>query len=629
MFVCFTVTNTQSQLLKQIGDRVKGQVKARADRKVDDAINKTIDGATKKPANKDKTDQTKIQQTTQKENNPKENKTAETQPQSLQNNGTASNMEPQDGYIRATVFPDQTLVGALIEISGETMFSTKYKDVNISIAPPKGSTEPTSIHKAVIQKDGKFKFPFKGTEKEGDYTATVFSPDSKAHKKLSFTIYDFDDLDEIGEKIKELMDEASKNLKKIVDKMKDQAAPKDKKEVDEKMKDADENIEAGKKMLTSINEACGKLGNLAKEGKGMPASVIKDLGKLNDIFQKQEEVMTEQIERAKHEPSGNTICEYLTMLNEACAAFSTFTNLYGKTIMEAVQAIPKNVALDKGVPKGVEVANKNVNDVLGKNEFWAKESAKITATAVFDAGSLATKLGTAGVAGDLLQYAGDYLMKKYCVTYSGELKYHYENIYSHESNNWWKYTYDCGAKVSLRYPKNQSGGIIKMKGTIEGNATAFTFGFDVKHLLPKTITIYAQRNITPAIIPVVSSQNDALGFGAVARAIATPAYFYLTIDAEYNTQTEMITVFYNQALEDFSPLVSNKGLIMIIAAGIPIIKFIDFPINKMGLSFGSTLKRNSEFKMNSNGFLGEGKMSIGQGSAIEHKADFTMSVKKD
>jgi hypothetical protein len=76
-------------------------------------------------------------------------------------------------------------------------------------------------------------------------------------------------------------------------------------------------------------------------------------------------------------------------------------------------------------------------------------------------------------------------------------------------------------------------------------------------------------------------------------------------------------------------MVSNKGLIMVLAAGIPIIKVIDFPIIKMGKTFGGALKRNPDFKMNPKGFLGEGKMSIGPGSASEHKATFTMNVKKD
>ncbi len=342
--------------------------------------------------------------------------------------------------------------------------------------------------------------------------------------------------------------------------------------------------------------------------------------------------MKEQVERAKHEPADNTICEVLVWLNEVCAAFSTFNNVYATTLKLALKNIPKHVAIDKAIPKGVETANSNAPNGLSKeNEFWVKEPAKITATALLDVEDFSRTLGQADIAADFIQYASTFLLKKYCGTYIGELKFHYENIYSHEGDNWWKYTYDCGAAVTLRYPKNQAGGTIKMKGNIEGNATNFTFGYDVKHMLPKNVTIYAQRSITPLAVPFVSSQKDVLDFGAMARAVATPAYFNLTVDAEYNTETETITFFYNTALVDFTPAVSNRGLIMIIAANIPIIKFIDFPINKMGKTFGAALKRNPEFRVTGGGkaFAGSGVMSIGQGSAIEHKADFRMSVKKD
>ena len=423
------------------------------------------------------------------------------------------------------------------------------------------------------------------------------------------------------------MDEASKNLKAIVDKIKSQAAPKDDKEIDEKMKEVEENIAAGEKMLTSINEACGKLGKAAKEGKGMPENVRQNLGALNDIFQKQEVVMKEQVERAKHAPADNTICEYIVMFNEACAAFSTFTNFYSKSI----GTILTNVVIDKGVPTAAGTANKQIKILPADHDFWAKEPAKIMATAKFDAESFSTKLGKAGMVGDVLQYAGGILLKKYCGTFSGELQYHYENIYSNEGENWWKYTYDCGAAVSLRYPKNQTGGIIKMKGNIEGNATNFTFGFDVKHFLPRSTIIVDQRAQRPPAVPFVTSQHDELGFGAAARAVGTPAYFNLAVDAEYNTETETITLFYNQALIDFSPVILNRGIILILAAGIPIIKFVDFPINKMGKAFGATLKRNPEFKVTDGGkaFSGSGNMSIGPGSSIEHKANFTIKANKD
>jgi hypothetical protein len=616
--------DAHSQILKQLGQRAKEQVRARAERKMNESIDKAIDSTIKKSPNKEKRNEN-----TNQPNGSKETASTGNKPGEVENTNSAdTTMTPQDGYIQATVAPVQTLVGAQVVISGETMVTDKFNEVDIIITPPKGSNEKTATYHAVLNKnDGSFKLLFSNTNAEGDYTVKVNSPDGKASKNLAFTIYDFDGLDDIGEKIKDLMEEASKNLKAIVEKIKSQAAPKDDKEIDEKMKEVDDNVQAGEKMLTSINEACGKLGKAAKEGKGMPENARQNLGALNDIFQKQEVVMKEQVERAKHTPADNTICEYIVMLNEACAAFSTFTNFYSKSIM----VVLKNVAIDKGVPKAAEAANKKVTILPADHDFWAKEPAKILATAQFDAESFSTKLGKAGMVGDLLQYGSGLLLKKYCGTFSGELQYHYENIYSHEGENWWKYSYDCGATVSLRYPKSQTGGIIKMKGNIEGNATAFTFGFDVKHFLPRNIIIYAQRSIKPAIVPFVSSQKDELGFGAAARAAGTPAYFNLTVDAEYNTETETITLFYNQALLDFSPVVINRGLIMIIAAGIPIIKKIDFPINKMGLSFGAALKRNSEFKVTDAGkaFSGSGKMSIGQGSAIEHMANFTITAKKD
>lgn len=622
LFLCLAIQNDQAQILKQIGNRVKENVRARADRKVDQAIDKALDTIVKKPTKKEKNTQTEPPIIT------KENKSTGTKPDAVVNTNT--DMTPQDGYILAKVFPGQTLVGASLVISGETMASDKFKEVSIVVTPPGGANNKVNTYRALINNpDGSFKLPFSNTNAEGEYKVKVNSPDGKASKILFFTIYDFDGLDEIGEKIKDLMDEASKNLKDIVAKIKDQSASKDDKQIEEKMKEVDDKIQAEVKMLTSINEACGKLGKAAKEGKGMPENVRKNLGDLNDLFQKQGEVMKEQVERAKHKPADNTICEYLVMLNEACAAFSTITNLYAKSIL----GIIRNVAVDKALPKKVgEINKKAPNGLSEDNDFWAKEPAKITATALFDTESLFQKLGKAEIAGDLIQFASDVLLKKYCGIFKGEMEYHYENIYRHEGANWWKYTYDCGATVSLRYPKNQKGGTIKMKGNIEGNATNFTFGFDVKHLLPRNVVIYSQRSIKPVAMPFVSSQKDEdLGFGAGARAVATPAYFNLAVDAEYNTETETITIFYNQALIDFSPAVSNRGLIMIIAAGIPIIKYVDFPINKMGLSFGAALKRNPEFKVTggSKNFTGNSVMSIGAGSSIEHKANFTIKGHKE
>ncbi|MEO5983916.1 MAG: hypothetical protein ABIP80_00335, partial [Ferruginibacter sp.] len=213
-----------SQILKQMGQRAKEQMRARAERKMNETLDKAIDSLVKKPAKKENTNQS-----TQQTNNSNGNNSPGNNAGIGDNNtGSETDMTPHDGYIQAKVFPVQTLIGASLIISGETMVSDKFKEVSIVITLPKGSNEKTTTYRALINNnDGSFKFPFSNTEAEGDYTVKVNSPDGKASKNVSFTIYDFDGLDEIGEKIKDLMEEASKNLKVIVEKMKDQAASKD------------------------------------------------------------------------------------------------------------------------------------------------------------------------------------------------------------------------------------------------------------------------------------------------------------------------------------------------------------------------------------------------------------------
>ena len=48
------------------------------------------------------------------------------------------------------------------------------------------------------------------------------------------------------------------------------------------------------------------------------------------------------------------------------------------------------------------------------HDFFPKEIAKIYATSKVDAESLETKLGRAGIAGDVLQFASDITLKTYC-----------------------------------------------------------------------------------------------------------------------------------------------------------------------------------------------------------------------
>jgi hypothetical protein len=99
----------------------------------------------------------------------------------------------------------------------------------------------------------------------------------------------------------------------------------------------------------------------------------------------------------------------------------------------------------------------------------------------------------------------------------------------------------------LRYPKTaEQGNMAKMKGNIEGNATDFKFFSDAN----KKDDFKQQskgRNfakisffIKPLFVPFATSKKDVVGFGVAARAVATPAYFNIPVDAEYNRNTKKI-----------------------------------------------------------------------------------------
>ncbi len=166
---------------------------------------------------------------TSEQSNPtlkKENKTTDNKTNKEDESNATTSMEPQDGYIQAKVFPDQTLKGASIVISGETMYSDKLKELSIVITPPKGA-KAVSYKALINKKDGSFKFPFNNTNAEGEYKVKVNSPDGKASKNITFTIYDFGNLHQVATGVKDLMGQANTKLKEVVSKIKDQISSKD------------------------------------------------------------------------------------------------------------------------------------------------------------------------------------------------------------------------------------------------------------------------------------------------------------------------------------------------------------------------------------------------------------------
>jgi hypothetical protein len=178
-----------------------------------------------------------------------------------------------------------------------------------------------------------------------------------------------------------------------------------------------------------------------------------------------------------------------------------------------------------------------------------------------------------------------------------------------------------------------------MKGNIEGNATEFKFFQDVEQMDAFKEQMKGRAKLTPiplwkpVSVSFATSQKDELGFGAVARGIATPSYFNIPIDAEYDTETETIKVFLNDPILDFTPLVKYTYGYIAIAAGIPLVTRVDFPINKAKLTLNAVVYQNNELQVtkdakNNLSIKGKGERHIGsQADPIEHQINFTLTAK--
>lgn len=181
-----------------------------------------------------------------------------------------------------------------------------------------------------------------------------------------------------------------------------------------------------------------------------------------------------------------------------------------------------------------------------------------------------------------------------------------------------------------------------MKGNIEGNATAFKFFENVeiedefsKKMQERAKLVHIEV-IKPVAVPFSTSQKDALGFGAAARGIATPSYFNIPVDADYNVDEGTIKLFLNEPLIDFSPLVTYRYWYFANAV-IPIYAVVDFPINKAKLTMNAVVSHSNNNELKVTKVVGGGLAIKGTGtraigsttSETEHKINYSLAAKND
>src|SRR5258705_3988952 len=546
----FTI-EAHSQILKKIGKDLENDAKWKVRSKANQKMDQVLDSITapKKNAGNDKNPQVNNQQTKTSDKQDQSSKETTSINTSSKNNNDEMNVS--DGYVTLFVTSEEVFRNGAVAITGKSLKYGNLNSVKIEIKGP--GVNKTDI--LPLDDYNTYNTDFE-PDISGDYTITVFSSNNKVKETAKLKVLDMELTNwEPGE---DEVKEAEDKLKEEAERVEQDLGSKDKEELEKKIGEAEEKIEDVKKIYKDLGDAMKELGASCKKGMQLSPSLMKNLSSLNDLMWEQQKKMKEINDYVKHNPYDNTICEYLVMLNEACAAFSTFTNVWSKSL----STILKNIVLDKGVPKGVEIANNKAKIIPPDYDAQFKQPAKLFAAAKFDVESLTSKSGAAGFTGDIIQFASDYLMKKYCGVFKGEMKHDYTIIYRNKlGTTWWRYTYQTEAAITFRYPKTSSGKIIKMKGNIEGNVTKFDFYQDVEQMddfreeMKSRAKLIPFELYHPVAVPFATSQKDELGFGAVARAVGTPAYFNIPVDAEYDTDNETIKLFINDALIDFSGMV--------------------------------------------------------------------------
>jgi uncharacterized membrane protein YgcG len=590
--------------------------------------------------------------------------------------GATTNPPDKDSdssYLSLSLSASRIITGSLVTISGMSIKYGNMKDVEMTVKGNAG-TETKTIP---LTDSGHFKTTW-GTGMAGEYQITIRSSNRKSSKTTTVKVFRLMSMDSVVQKNIDETKKAYDQLTQWIEKVKAKLGPSDATALQTKYDDlTDKKNKALQvfrdltdlgKSLDKLQQAQGGLGGGSSTGGGggstgggtggggsptgggggsqtgnISPQLSGDLTTLTDDLSTQASQMETLNTAAAHQPYDNTICEYLQMVSEACAAFSTFSNFFfpGSKLSTAVTDIGKNIALDKGVPMAVGAALPgNTN---GTTSDMAKEAEKFSATTIADGESLSKAMGKAGFTGDIIQLCSNYIMSKYCGMLSGDLSEDYRCTFRNANNQiWWEYTYHNDATLNLRYLKSAATStMIKMKGNIEGNATKFTIFQKVsemdafKDAMKNRARIFSICLYVPPTMPVATSQADrSTNFGAVARGIVTPAYFNIPVDADYNPETGQMKIYCNEAIIDYGPTVQYVFGYICIAAMIPLTARVNFPINKAKLTIAKVIEKNNDFqvKADANGklsFTKSGEWTNGPDGGIVHMIRMTMSAKSN
>ncbi|HEX6431710.1 MAG TPA: hypothetical protein VF008_28665, partial [Niastella sp.] len=383
LFLLLSCYVGETQILKKLGDKVKEEaeyrIRRKAGQKMDEGIDKVFDLPKKIKINKRGNEPEIDQADKETKKNKKESK--KNQAASINANDDEA-LTAKDGFITCNLSSNTVFTGAAIRFTGESVKYKQYGSVELTIDGP----ATHQVRTATLSTDGNYVMDWTATETTGDFTVTAKSSDKKAQSQQAFTVQGIDWMDNWGDDNIEETKKAWDNLEEQVNNVKENISAKDKATLEKKLADVKAKIDDLTKLFKDLNVAGKATADLARKSKRLPPTFARNISDLGGTLADHAKKMKALNEAANHKPLDNTICEYLVMVNEACAAFSTVTNVATLNIA----GILKNIALDKGVPKAVGDANEAVGSagLPVPFDFPLKEAAKIYATSKFDAEAL-------------------------------------------------------------------------------------------------------------------------------------------------------------------------------------------------------------------------------------------------
>ena len=376
--VLCTGTFCKAQILKDLSRRLTNDAESKVEQKINSKMDQGLDSlTTKKGKSKKKNkngnntatvspaDSTTTNVQASQSNNVSSTQTVATngsttaattgtQPNNSSNNsGNNSNPDPysSDGsFVTLKVFPTKVLIGNSVAITGK---SVKYKNFTQVVMTITAENKVSQSKDIPMKDDGTFSTTWQPGG-DGGYTIQVKSSDGKAMQSEDVSAYEFKEMDSVTQKPKEEMKRAVDNLKNDVDFISPMLSSKDASDLKKELDKVTQKENTYVQLLNDLDDAGKNFDALEKSNGPLPPVVVTNFERVTDTVLQTADKMKQANDIAGHKPYDNSVCEYLVMAKEACAALLTITNFGTSSIVR----ILTNIALDKALPKAVGAAVK-------------------------------------------------------------------------------------------------------------------------------------------------------------------------------------------------------------------------------------------------------------------------------